>query len=227
MNGERYIQAVIFDMNGVIVDDEHIHEATFKKVLAPYGISLTHGEYLRYCAGKTDEAGFLSITEATGVDLPIAQLAAARVDIYCEIFPGDKKSFPGVHEAIEALAARYPLGLASSSRRRQVDLVLKELDLTRFFPVTISADDISKGKPDPEPYIKTAGLLGVDPTACAVIEDTVSGIKSAKAAGMYCIAVTTTHRREDLHEADAVADAFSEIMPERIAGLPHTPWQKN
>lgn len=217
MGNKGKIKSVIFDMNGVIIDDEHVHEIAFKDVLSSYGINLTHEEYLKYFAGKTDKDGFINIAEVYGVVLPVKKLLTEKAQIYLKTFPVNKRSYPGVIELIQNLAEHYTLALSSSSTRQEVNLILREFNLEHYFRVTVSADDISHGKPDPESYLKTAELLNIDPSECVVIEDSKSGVISAKAARMYCIGITTTHQKKDLKEADVVVNNFSQISTQLIA----------
>ncbi|MBT3249601.1 MAG: HAD family phosphatase [Candidatus Pacebacteria bacterium] len=210
------IKAVLFDMNGVIIDDEHLHEMAFRETVKPFGIDLTHQLYLECCAGKTDRDGYESIPESFSVELPIDKLLAEKNRRYAELFPENKKSYDGVLELIESLSKNFTLALTSSSSRAEVDLITNELDVRRFFKITISANEVNKGKPHPEPYLTTAKLLKLKPEKCVAIEDSRSGVSSAKAAGCYCIGVTTTHEEEDLGEADLVVSSFSEIDEEVI-----------
>lgn len=210
------IKAILFDMNGVIIDDEHIHEKAFQETVKKYGIDLSHKDYLICCAGKTDRDGYYDIAKKFQIDLPVENLLVEKSRLYLDLFPLHKKSYTGVIVLIKKLAEDYQIALTSSSSRNEVDLIIKEFEIEENFAVTISGDDVKKGKPDPEPYIKTAQALGLDTKECLVIEDSVSGVRSAKAAGCYCIGITTTHSREDLQEADAIVDSFAEINKEMI-----------
>lgn len=205
------IKAVFFDMNGIIINDEHIHESAFTKTVKKYGIELSHQDYLLCCAGKTDRRGYEDMAKQFDVNLNVDDLLKEKSQIYLDLFPENKKTYQGVIELVKKMSQSYILALTSSSSRAEVDLVLDEFNIRDSFALTISADDIKNGKPDPEPYIKTAQLLGVATEDSVVIEDAVSGIKSAKAAGCYCVAVTTTHAKEDLYEADVIVEDFSEI----------------
>ena len=203
-------------MNGIIIDDEHIHEMAFSKTVEPYDIKLDHQAYLDCCAGRTDRAGYEQITLKFSKDLPIDELLQQKSQIYLELFPANKKSYPGVIELIHSLAKDFLLALTSSSSRKEVGLILREFEIDSDFKVTISGDDVTKGKPDPEPYLITARKIGVAAQECIVVEDSRSGVSSAKAAGCYCIGVTTTHTKENLAKADYVVDNFFDITPTMI-----------
>lgn len=205
------ISHVIFDMNGVIIDDEYVHEIAFQATVKKYGIKMTHEMYLACCAGRTDRAGFETVANETGVNLPIEQVLEDKSQQYLELFPKYKRSFPGVIALINKLKRDYILALTSSASRAEVEMTLKEFEITDCFKVIVTADDITKGKPDPEPYLLTAQKLHVNPDVCVVIEDSRNGLLSAKAAGMKCIVITTTHAKADLKEADLIVDSFAVI----------------
>lgn len=213
------IKAIFFDMNGVIINDERIHEMALKETVKPFAIDLNHQAYLDCCAGKTDRAGYEQIAIMLSKDLPIDELLQQKSYIYLKLFPANKKDYPGVIALIHSLAKNFTLALTSSSSRAEVDLITKEFGIDHEFQVTISADDVTKGKPDPEPYLLTANKLGFKPKECLVIEDSRSGVLSAKAAGCYCIGITTTHTKQDLREADLTVDNFTGISAEIIQNI--------
>jgi len=198
-------------MNGVIINDEHIHEMAFRDTLKPFGIDLSHKKYLECCAGKTDRDGYRSIIQDFSVEINIDDILEEKKKIYFDLFPENNKTYLGVIDLISDLSETFLLALTSSSSRNEVDLVINEFKIKKYFKTTISADEVKKGKPNPEPYLTTVNILGLKPEECVVIEDSTNGILSAKAAGCYCIGVTTTLEREMLADADLVVDCFSEI----------------
>lgn len=205
------ISAILFDMNGVIIDDEQIHQLAFRQVCQEYNILLTHQNYLNLCSGKTDREGFLEIQKRFKKKLDIDKSVLQKSKFYLKLFPQYKKSYPGVIKLIKNLHLAYTLALTSSSSRAEVNLILKVFLLKKYFSVTVSANDISHGKPHPEPYLLTAQKLKIPPDACMAIEDSPSGIISAKKAGMKCIAITTTHSKASLSLADKIVSEFSQI----------------
>jgi HAD superfamily hydrolase (TIGR01509 family) len=129
----------------------------------------------------------------------------------------------GAREAVERLAERWPLGVASSSNRPLIDAVLELSGLGGFFAATVSSEEVPRGKPAPDVYLEAAGQLGVDAERCAAIEDSHSGIRSAKAAGMRVIAIpnpTFPPDQEALAEADVVLDSLGELTPEVVDQSP-------
>ncbi len=213
------IRAVLFDMNGIIIDDEQVHEAAFRETLQPHGIELTHQLYLECCAGRTDGAGYEAIGHKLAESLPVDELLRKKHAAYFELLPQNKKAHSGVVELIRRLQGDFRLAITSSSSRSEVDLVTREFGIRQYFETTISANDVIRGKPDPEPYLLTASLLKLEPSECAVIEDSKNGVTSAVAAGCHCIGITTTHDKEALSQADLVVGKFDEITLEVIMEL--------
>jgi HAD superfamily hydrolase (TIGR01509 family) len=205
------MQAVIFDMNGVIIDDEHIHEHAFSQVLESYGIELTHQAYLDSCAGRTDAVGFKQLSAQFEININMYEALKAKSAAYLRLFPQHKRAYPGVIDLINHLHNRFVLALTTSSNKNEANLVLTEFKIKDAFSVVVTAEDVQRGKPDPQPYLLTASRLEVQPAECVVIEDSKSGVRSAKAAGMTCLAITTTHSASDLLEADNVLDSFDAI----------------
>lgn len=213
------IKAIFFDMNGIIIDDEHIHKLAFKETVNSFGIDLTHEDYLECCAGKTDKAGYESIGQKFKKNLPIKLLLKEKSQRYLDLFPANKKDYPGVIDLITRLSNDYRVALTSSSSRAEVELIIQEFKIKKYFEVLITGDDVIKGKPDPEPYLKTARQMNLLPQECVVIEDSRSGVMSAKTAGCKCIGVTTTHSSKDLAQADVTAKDFESITSELINSL--------
>jgi HAD superfamily hydrolase (TIGR01509 family) len=137
------------------------------------------------------------------------------------IYRDELPLFDGAVEAVERLAARWPLGLASSSNRELIDLVLELSGLVRHFRATVSSEEVRRGKPAPDVYVEAARRLGVEPERCAAIEDSENGIRSAKAAGMRVLALPNPlypPADEALAEADDMLGSLGELTPEAVAG---------
>ncbi|MBW3538461.1 HAD family phosphatase [Candidatus Parcubacteria bacterium] len=200
------MKAILFDMNGVIVDDEALHESAFRQVIADQtGQQLSAEEYRRYFAGKTDRDGFVAYLGANRLDLPVPDLLAQKAKAYRRLASDNLVIYEGVQELVEAAYDRgIQLALVTSSLMVEAETVLRELQLSDYFEVIISAEDITRGKPDPEGYQKALELLGVAPDAAVVIEDAPSGVTAARSAGVKCLAVANTHDAAQLADADWV-----------------------
>jgi len=153
---------------------------------------------------------------------PPEEISAEVVRRLERIYREDLPLIDGVAEAVERLAARWPLAVASSSNRPIIDLVLELSGLARFFSVTVSSEEVPRGKPAPDVYLEAAKRLGVDPGNCAAIEDSHNGILSGKAAGMRVIAIPNRRyppNPEAVAEADAVLASINELTPATVEVL--------
>ena len=213
--------AVIFDMDGVIVDSE-LH---WKAVEA---------EFLQGLVGRwsdEDQRGIIGMSlydiHARLVDnYGLSQSREEFVHFYkdlSKVIYGERASLiPGFSETIQALVQRgTPIGLASSSPHSWIGMVLDRFALRSHFKVVVSSDDVDgRGKPAPDIYLFAADAIGFDPTRCLAIEDSSKGIKSAKAAGMRCFGLRNGHNDDqDLSESDAVLEGFDPQSIERICGV--------
>jgi HAD superfamily hydrolase (TIGR01509 family) len=215
------IAAVVLDLDGVIIDSEAIWNQARFDLVADRGGSW-HDDAPRAMMGMSSREWSAYMHDELGVDLPppeISQTVVARLqDLYREHVP----LLPGAHEAVLRLAARWPLGLASSANREIIDLVLELTGLRERFRATVSSEEVAHGKPAPDVYLEAARRLGVDPADCVAIEDSANGLRSAAAAGMTVVAVPN---REFPPPQDALAlaaraiDSIAELTPELIDEL--------
>jgi HAD superfamily hydrolase (TIGR01509 family) len=207
----RQVQAVIFDMDGVIVDSEPRHERAFLDVVREIGygdkLDLRFDDYI----GRSDQDLWVAFVAKHKPPHSLADLLARKRRRTIEILRREQPLFDGVPKLVEKLAARYALALASGSDRAVVEEVLKLKDLGRFFSAVVSGSDIQHGKPAPDIFLRTAELLKVPPQYCCVIEDSKPGIAAGLAAGMEVIAITNTHPAAELHHATHVVQAYQDI----------------
>jgi HAD superfamily hydrolase (TIGR01509 family) len=182
------IDAVIFDLDGLLVDSESVWDEARRQYVAEHGGSWRE-DATREMMGMASIEWSRYLRDRLGVDRPpetISEEVARRVtDLYRERLP----LVSGARDAVERLAARWPLGLATSSNREVIDLVLELAGLAAAFRATVSSEEVGRGKPAPDVYLEAARRLSVSPGACAAIEDSHNGILSATAAGMLVIAV--------------------------------------
>lgn len=205
-------QAVIFDMNGVIVNDERIHQESWRQLCQKYGFDLTEDEFKHNIFGRTeaDTLTYLFHKQLTPED--IEKYSAERIKIAISIFKPKLALTEGLLQFLQKLQAdNIPLAIATSSRKPYTNFILGGLNIRHFFKQVITAEEISKGKPDPLIYLLAARKLSINPKNCVVFEDTISGIKSAHSAGMKVIGITTTHTAEELNIADKIIDSFKNI----------------
>ena len=207
------LSAVIFDMDGVIVDSEPRHERAFLETVTALGYGETHGLRFADYVGRSDHelwTDFINKHQPAHAMNDLLALKRARM---AEIIRREQPLFDGLAELVEKLAAKCPLALASGSERLIVDEVLKLRGLGRHFSATVSSSEIprGRGKPLPDIFLKAAALLGVEPAVCWVIEDSKPGIEAGLAAGMKVIAIANTHPATELSSATRVVTSYAEI----------------
>lgn len=199
--------AVIFDMDGVLVDSEPLHFATTNSVLGRRGVRLDAGDYEGF-KGLTDLALFERLGSRFGLSEAPAALAAERVgDVLVAMAEGVLLPTDGALECLLMLQADgLPLALASSATRSQVQLVVQRLGIGRMLGAIVSADDAARGKPFPDLFLTAAAQLGVAPAGCLVVEDAVLGVRAARAAEMSAIALVPADQDPGAHlQAGALA----------------------
>jgi HAD superfamily hydrolase (TIGR01509 family) len=207
----RSIKAVVFDLDGVIVDSEPLHEQAYREVFAELGYGDSHGiDFTRYY-GKSDATLWQDFVAKHQPKQPFDELLALKQNRFLEILRAEKPLFRGLPELIERLSARYKLAVASGSSHAVIETALTLENLRRFFPVVVSALDVPHGKPAPDIFLRAAELLGVAPAACCVIEDADAGVAGALAAGMAVIGITNTLPVEKLARATRVVRSYEQI----------------
>lgn len=197
---------ICFDMDGVIVDSEPSHFEAFRRTFQPLGIDLSIDEYHEYFAGKTDEQGFTDFLDQLKRPLDIRTLQAVKRGHYQRLSETMVIPYIRTVGAIGQLALHHPLAVVTSSPTSQVDGILTRFGLDAYFSVRVTAEDVTNSKPHPESYLLAAERLNTNAADCIAVEDAPSGIIAAKRAGMYCVAITTTHPAEQLTHADRVID---------------------
>lgn len=214
------ITTVIFDMNGVITDDEDLHELATQKAFEKVGLSITPDIYRQYCLGRTDASAFVDLIGDFHLkDQEVSSIINDKSILYQELIADNLKIYPGVIRLIENLCLKYTLALTTSSTFEEAQTVVNQLEIENRFKVIVSSNDVKRGKPDPEPYLLTAEKLGVSSDNCVVIEDSENGIRSAIAAGMKCIALPNTENRDKLTLAHCIVDDYTEITDELLQSL--------
>lgn len=214
------IKAVIFDMDGVISDTLQLHGESESKVLLKYGIQMSPKEIIQKFNAVPDKEMFGKIFKKYNKPFNFQKIKNEKWQIFKKI-AGDKiEVIPGSLKLIDSLLRNgIILGLASSSPSRVINLVLKILDIKGKFKAVVGTEEVKHGKPSPDIYLLAAKRIRVDPQDCLVIEDAKRGVQAAKAAGMLCIAITTTHSRKELIGADRIIDSFNQISVDDIKKL--------
>jgi HAD superfamily hydrolase (TIGR01509 family) len=207
--------AVIFDLDGVLVDSEQAWDAARKDVVAANGGAWREGAE-RDMLGMSSKEWPVYLVERLGVQLTPEQVNRAVVAAMLRGYERRLPLLPGAKEAVERVHARMPIGLASSSNREVIDVVLDRMGVAALFAATVSSEEVARGKPAPDVYLEAARRLGVDPRAAAAVEDSENGIRSAHAAGMRVFAIPNPHfppAPEALGLADKVLGGLDELLP--------------
>lgn len=223
------LKAVIFDFNGVIVDDEPLHLELFRRVLGEEGIGLTDEDYHAKYLGYDDRGCFTAaLADAGRVELAadaafIAELIGRKAAYYREAIEQSFLLFPGAVELVKKLAAKYPMAIASGALRGEIEIVLNRGGIRECFKEIIASEDVAACKPDPEGYVRALAALNtnivgrIQPDECLVIEDSIAGVEAAKLAGMRCLAVTNSYKADELANADWIVPTLVNCDVEALA----------
>jgi HAD superfamily hydrolase (TIGR01509 family) len=213
------IDGVVFDLDGVLLDSEQIWDSVREELVRERG-GRWHDQAQRDMMGMSSLEWSRYLHDELHVPDPPEEISAEVVRRLASRYRERLPVLPGAREAVERLAARWPLGLASSSNRELIDLALELLGVRHFFTATVSSEEVARGKPAPDVYLEAARRLGIDPARAAAIEDSHNGIRAARAAGMRVIAIPNEHfppNEDALAQADVVLDSLAELTPEKIA----------
>jgi len=205
------MKAVIFDMDGVIVDSEPRHERAFLDVLSQIGVGDGQGMRFSDYIGRADREIWTDFITRHKPKETIEELLAMKRERVIEILRRERPVFEGLPELVKKLAGRYRLAVASGSERQVVEEVVSIANLRRFFEAVVTSADVARGKPAPDIVLRAAALLAVAPVDCWVIEDSKPGVAAGLAAGMRVIAITNTHPAEELKAATHVLSSYAEI----------------
>jgi HAD superfamily hydrolase (TIGR01509 family) len=213
------IEAVVFDMDGVLIESEEVWDAIRAVYVRERG-GRYDAEIQRAMMGMSSPEWSRYLHETAGVPDSPEEINAEVVRRLLEAYRTHLPLMPGAVDAVKRLAERYPLAVASSSNRPIIDAVLETAGLEPYFQATVSSEEVPRGKPAPDVYLEAARRLGVEPERCAAVEDSHGGIRAAKAAGMFTIAFpnpTYPPDEESLAQADVVIRSLDELTPELVA----------
>jgi HAD superfamily hydrolase (TIGR01509 family) len=213
------IEAVLFDFNGVLVDDEPQHCSALQRVLADEGITLTHDEYYAHYLGLDDRTGFMEAyrrAQRTLTTELLKYLVDKKSSVYLDLVTTSLRMVAGAPEFVRDARGRFRLAIVSGALRREIDVVLSRTDLADGFETIIAANDVPRSKPDPAAYLAAHDALNkrrpIAVERCVVIEDSLHGLEAARAAGMPCVMLTTSHPARQLQGRGAA------VVWESLAG---------
>lgn len=233
--GHVSLRAIIFDLDGVLVDSEPLHLLALRKLLGADGELLTdelyNERYLPLSDRDAITAFYRDIKKPLSLD-DVNQLMAKKTEIFSALVQTEGLlPYPAVPELVMALSQRYPLAVASGARRHEVEFVLESAGIRSYFEALVSSDDVKNGKPDPESFVRAVELLnasGKRPTAirpdeCVVIEDSKVNVVAAHQAGMKCVAVATSYPAFELSAADLVVPSLAALKISQVEDLFQVP----
>jgi len=207
--------AFIFDMDGVLVDSNPTHKIALRQFCKKHGYDLSEKDLREKIYGRTNRDWLLNLFGNLS-DETVRAYAEEKEALFRELYV-DIRPLEGLHSFLQKLEmAGIPKAIATSAPRANVDFTVSRTNIEHFFPVVLDDSFVTKGKPDPQIYLKSAEALGIDPGKCVVFEDSISGVAAAKRAGCKVVGVTTTHTREELNETDLNIDNFESLTPEFI-----------
>jgi HAD superfamily hydrolase (TIGR01509 family) len=214
------IKAIFWDNDGVLVDTEHLYFLATQQILASAGIRLSEADYIELFLVQGRGAWHLAEERGFPADR-IEQLRQARNHLYARWLAERPLLIDGVHDVLGALRGRYVMGVVTSSRKDHFDVIHRRTGLLKYFDFILTADDVSRVKPDPELYLKAVEVSRVAPDECMAVEDSARGLVAARAAGIHCVVIPTLLTAGcEFPGADAVVTAAGDLLT-RLGVSPH------
>jgi HAD superfamily hydrolase (TIGR01509 family) len=214
----RAVAAVVFDLDGVLLDSEQAWDDARRDLVAEAGGRWTE-RATRDMMGMSSREWPAYVRDRLGVPMTEDAINGDVVRRVLERYRGELPLLPGAREAVERIADRWPIGLASSSNREVIDEVLGAMGVAARFTTTVSSEEVGRGKPAPDVYLEAARRLGADPASAVAIEDSENGIRSAHTAGLRVLAVPNPHfppAAEAVALADAVLADLGALTPDAV-----------
>jgi len=216
-------KSVIWDMDGVIADTAPFHLSAWQEVFQERGVKFTKEDFRHSFGQRNDTIIRKTLGEETSQE-EIDAISGKKEASFRRRIRRNLKPLPGVIKLITSLEEQgFKMALASSAPIENIQLLNTGLGIDNYFQTIISDKDVTEGKPSPQGFLLAAQRLGVKPRNCVVIEDAVAGVTAAKRAGMHCLAITNTHPRRSLKEANLIVDTLEGVSINDIEGLLHPP----
>jgi len=222
------LASIVFDFDGVIADSEPLHYKAFVTIARQFGLDFDYAAYVRDYIGFDDRDAFRVMLRAAGAQPPndpcLAALIHSKAQAFEKCVASGIEALPGAIALIDmAAAAAMPVAIASGATRRDIDLILSHLGIANRFELVVSADDVTRSKPDPETYRLAVQRLAehhrdrkIQPSACLAIEDTLAGLASARTAGLHTLGVDPTGSAGGLDGADRTVRSLTEFSLDQL-----------
>ncbi|HEX8460785.1 MAG TPA: HAD family phosphatase [Segetibacter sp.] len=214
------LKAVLFDLDGTLLDNNQVHLDAWKQYLKDNEIELSDEEYKEKISGRTNLDAVKQIYKKEMTEEEASEYYLKKEEIYRNMYEPNIAPIAGLIQFLEDLKKHgITMAIATSGIQVNIDFMFAHVPIKEFFTEVVNSADITRGKPDPEIFTKTAEALQMPAENCIVFEDSIAGVKSGKAAGMKVVALTTTHTPEELEEADLVIKDYTEIDFERLRAI--------
>ncbi len=217
---KHMIKAIIFDHDGVIIDNQPFQKRAWKQISKEYNIEISDEDLGSKIRGRPIIICLRNLFGDRFSEKKLQEIANRKEEIYKQIFRKNFKVVKGIVSFLKELQKeKITTAVATSTTKDLLDFTLDCLDIRKYFNVIVTSNESVKGKPDPEIYLLTAKKLGVSPEDCVVFEDSFSGVESARRAGMKVILVATTHQKNEFEKVDLAINDFTEISISKITKL--------
>lgn len=210
---QHHIRAAIFDLDGTLLDNNSYHLKSWLKYLEEKQIDISEEEFGKNISGRTNKDAVEYIFKRKMSDEEAMQYTLEKEAVYRELYAPYIKPVKGLIVLLDFFSEKkIKMAIATSGIQPNIDFMFDHVPIRKYFSEVVNSSHIKVGKPDPEIYLTTAARLEVEPAHCIVFEDSFPGIASAQSAGMYVVAITTTHTRSELDVANFVITDFSELL---------------
>jgi len=208
--------AIIFDMDGVIIDSNPYHKISLRQFCEKYGFHLSDEELISRIYGRTNKEWIASLFGSLSPE-ELSRYGEEKESLFREVYKNDIRALQGLPEFLRSLKHQnIPIAIGTSAPRSNVDFVLAHTGLGDYFSVILDESNVVQGKPNPEIYLKVAAKMGYEPDRCVVFEDSLSGVESARRAGAKVVGVATTHTFDELSHTDFVILDFTDLNPVKL-----------
>lgn len=212
--------AVLFDMDGVLIDSNPYHKDAWMAFCRRYQVELKEEDVPKYIYGKTNKMALVDVFQREFSPEESFRMSEEKEAIYRDLHRADISLIKGLPALLESFQQhQVPLAVCTNAPVANLDFMLEETGIRPYFQVLIDASKVSKGKPDPEIYLKAARMLGISPDRCIVMEDSTVGVEAGLRAGMKVVGITTTHSRQELSHTHLVIDDFDELHVDKLEAL--------